>query len=435
MKDKKIKDFLLLYNDSFPIDNCINLYQFDDDSIKKILKMLKDQDIADMLKVGEDNFRKSILKLLNSNQLIQVFQGMKTDDIVDLIGLLKVSKRKKIFAEIESSGLNSVKELLGYKSDVAGGIMTTEYITLDENMTLEEAFLNVCRIAPKSEVIEEMYITNEENKLIGKINIRDLLVPDRSSKLISIIDKKVLSITPEIDQEEVARIVSKYDLIAIPVVNDENIVLGVITLDDIIDVIYQEQSEDLLNIGGVAQSDTVKVKVVPSIGQRLPWLFVNLATVFFAAFVVSTFEGEIERFIALAMAMPIIAGMGGNSGNQVLAMTIRDLTFDNYNLGGKLYRKVLKEIIVGFVNGIILGAAAGVIIYIKYERIMLSLIVCVAMICNFIIANIAGLLIPTLLKKMKRDPAVGSSILVTAITDSFGFFILLSLAKWLIKYI
>ena len=435
MKEEKLEDFLLNYNDSFPIDNCIDLYKFDDDSIKRILEVLKNQDVADLLKVGEKSFRKLILKLLTSHHLIQVFQDMKTDDIVDLIGLLKVNKRKEIFDEIENSELNSVKELLGYKSDVAGGIMTTEYITLNQNMTLEEAFLNVCNIAPKSEVIEEMYVTNEQKKLIGKINIRDLLTPDRSNQLSSIINKKVISVTPEIDQEEVAQIVSKYDLVAIPVVNDDNVVLGVITLDDIIEVIYQEQSEDILNIGSVAQTDTVKVKVIPSIGQRLPWLFVNLGTVFFAALVVSTFESEIERFIALAMAMPIIAGMGGNSGNQVLAMTIRDLNFDNYNLGGKLHRKVLKEFFVGFINGIILGGSAGFIIYLKYERLTLSIIVGVAMICNFIIANIAGLLVPTFLKKMKRDPAVGSSILVTAITDSFGFFILLSLAKWLIQYI
>lgn len=313
--------------------------------------------------------------------------------------------------------------------------MTTEYITLNQNMTLEEAYFKVCSIAPKSEIIEEIYVTDESNKMIGKINIRDLLVPDRSNQLSSIITKKVISVTPDIDQEEVARIVSKYDLKAIPVVNEDNIILGVITLDDIIDVIYQEQSEDILNIGGVAQSDTVKVKVIPSIGQRFPWLLVNLGTVFFAAFVVSTFENEIERFVALAMAMPIIAGMGGNSGNQVLAMTIRNLTFDNYNTGERLSWKVAKEILIGLINGIILGGSAGVIIFIKYERLTLSVIVGVAMICNFIVANIAGLLIPTLLKKMKLDPAVGSSILITAITDSFGFFILLSLARLLIKYI
>ncbi len=435
MENKKIEDFLQNYRNSYPIDNCIELYKFDDDSRKKILIMLKNQDIADLLKVGDKQFRESILKLLNSSQLIEILQDMKTDDLVDLIGLLKVNKRKKIFDEIGNNELNSIKELLGYKPDVAGGIMTTEYITLNQNMTLEEAYFKVCSIAPKSEIIEEIYVTDESNKMIGKINIRDLLVPDRSNQLSSIITKKVISVTPDIDQEEVARIVSKYDLKAIPVVNEDNIILGVITLDDIIDVIYQEQSEDILNIGGVAQSDTVKVKVIPSIGQRFPWLLVNLGTVFFAAFVVSTFENEIERFVALAMAMPIIAGMGGNSGNQVLAMTIRNLTFDNYNTGERLSWKVAKEILIGLINGIILGGSAGVIIFIKYERLTLSVIVGVAMICNFIVANIAGLLIPTLLKKMKLDPAVGSSILITAITDSFGFFILLSLARLLIKYI
>ncbi|MBI9013225.1 MAG: magnesium transporter [Clostridiales bacterium] len=435
MENRKVDEFLLNYSDSYPIDNCIDLYKFDDDSKIKIIDSLKNQDIADLLKVGNNTFRKSILKILDSERLIQVFQNMKIDDIVDLIGLLKVNRRKDIFEVIDNTQFSSVKELLGYKYDVAGGIMTSEYITLNQNMTLEEAYIKVCNIAPKSEVIEEIYITNDSNQMIGKINIRDLLVPDRSAELSSVITTKIISVTPEVDQEEVARLVSKYDLIAMPVVNADNIVLGVITLDDVINVIYQEQSEDILNIGGVAQSNSVKAKAIPSIGQRLPWLLVNLGTVFFAAFVVSTFSNEIERFVALAMAMPIIAGMGGNSGNQVLAITIRNLTFDDYYKDENFFWKLAKEILIGLVNGIILGGSAGFIIYLKYEKLALSLIVGVAMICNFIIANIAGLLIPTLLKKMKLDPAVGSSILITAITDSFGFFILLSLAKYLIKYL
>ncbi len=277
--------------------------------------------------------------------------------------------------------------------------MTTEYITLNENMSIEEAYLKVCKIAPKSEVVEDLYVVNSNNKLVGKINIRDILVSERTQILTTIMSKKVITVTPEVDQEEVAKLVSKYDLVAVPVISSDGIVLGVITLDDIIDVIYQEQAEDLLNIGGVSKAESIKKKAVLSISQRLPWQLVNLGTVFFAAFVVSAFESEIERIVALAIAMPIIAGMGGNSGNQVLAMTIRNLTYDDSNIAEKMYMRILKEIFIGLINGGILGSSAGFIIYLRYEEFALSIIVGVAMVCNFIVANIAGLLIPTILKK------------------------------------
>lgn len=429
MSVNKIERYLSNYKEAYPIDKGLELNEFDDASVKIILTRLTNNNIAELLKVGNERLRKSILRFVNLERLIQIFQLMKTDDIVDLIGLMKVNTRKQIFDEIGDTDLSSVKELLGYESDVAGGIMTTEYITLNQNITLEEAYLKVCHIAPTSEVIEEIYVTDDENKLVGKINIRDLLVPDRSLQLSSKVTRKVISVTPDVDQEEVAKLVSKYDLASMPVVSDAGIVLGVITLDDIIDVIYQEQSEDILNIGGVAKSDYVKVKAIASIAQRLPWLLVNLGTVMFAAFIVSTFEEEIERVIALAMAMPIIAGMGGNSGNQVLAMTIRNLTFEAFSSGQKFFHRVLKEVLIGAINGGLLGGGAGLIIYFRYHNLTFSMIVAIAMICNFIMANMAGLLIPTILKKLKLDPAVGSSVLVTAVTDSFGFFILLTLAR------
>jgi len=435
MKSRSIEEYLSKFESKYAIDNGIELREFDQKSVKIILTKLTNKNIAYLLKTGNVDLRKLIMSLIDYDRLVYIFQEMKTDDVVDIIGLLKVDKRKAIFKDIKRSDLSSIEKMLGYKSDVAGGIMTTEYITLNKNMTLEEAYLKVCKIGPKSEVIEDLYVVNDENKLIGKINIRDILVPDRTRLLTSKMNNKVISVTPDIDQEEVAKLVSKYDLVAIPVVNNDGIVLGVITLDDIIDVIYQEQAEDILNIGGVSSSEKVRVKPIPSIAQRLPWLVVNLGTVFFAAFVVSMFESEIERFVALAMAMPIIAGMGGNSGNQVLAMTIRNLMFEESIPPDKIIIKILKEILIGFINGVFLGSSAGVIIYLRYEKITLSIIVGVAMICNFIIANIAGLLVPTILKKLKLDPAVGSSVLLTAITDSFGFFILLTLARTMITYL
>ncbi|GAU76729.1 Mg-Co-Ni transporter MgtE [Fusibacter sp. 3D3] len=327
-----------------------------------------------------------------------------------------------------------VQMLLGFKSDSAGGIMTTQYISLRSDLTIKDAFVKIKAIGPKTEVIETIFVVNQHNELIGTADLRDVLIAPDDSILESIMDENALYVYPETDQEEVSLLVSKYDLKAIPVVNKKHIILGIITVDDIIDVIVDEQTEDLLMLSGVSKDEAVGSKLAVSIRRRLPWLIINLATAFLASFTVGLFEDVIVQVVALAAAMPIVAGMGGNAGTQTLSIVIRSIALGQVNLK-KDWKYIFNEIALGFVNGATTGFITGFVLYLRYGNLFLSLIIFIAMIGNLVIAGFFGFLIPLLLKKLKLDPAVSSSIFLTTATDVGGFFIFLGLAKFFLPHL
>jgi magnesium transporter len=238
----------------------------------------------------------------------------------------------------------------------------------------------------------------------------------------------IISVNPEEDQETVSLLVSKYDLKAIPVINHKNCLLGIITVDDIIDVIVAEQTEDMLRLGGVGKEERVDSTLKTSIKKRLPWLFINLGTAFLASFTVGLFEDVIAQVVALAAAMPIVAGMGGNAGTQTLSVVIRSIALGEVSLK-KNWKLVFKEIALGVVNGAATGILTGIILYMKYNNPYLGLIIFAAMIGNLVIAGFFGFLIPLLLKVFGIDPALASAIFLTTATDVFGFFIFLGLSK------
>ena len=238
----------------------------------------------------------------------------------------------------------------------------------------------------------------------------------------------VVTVTPDMDQEEVSHIASKYDLTAVPVVNRKGALLGIITVDDIIDVLFEEQTEDILKMGGASAEESIDSTILESVKFRLPWLMVNLVTAFMASFTLSMFEDTISQVVALSATMTIIANMGGNAGNQTMAIILRSITLGEINLKDD-WRKVFKPIFAGIINGAIIGSIAGVIVALKYGNPYLGVITVLAMIANNIVAGIFGFFVPLVLKALKVDPALASSIFLTAATDVLGFFVFLSLAK------
>ena len=233
---------------------------------------------------------------------------------------------------------------------------------------------------------------------------------------------------PETDQEDVARIVSKYDLHAIPVVNKKKGIIGIITVDDIIDVIEEENTEDILKLGGVNKEEEVDSTILESVKMRLPWLLINLVTTFLASATVSLFEDTISQVVALAAAMPIVAGMGGNAATQTLSVVIRGIATGDITLKDNK-KRVIKNVCVGCINGIVNGLLAGVVLAVLNHNVYLGIIIFIAMICNLMIAAFVGYIVPIVLKALHADPAVASSIFITTFTDVCGFFIFLGLAK------
>ncbi|MBM7871493.1 magnesium transporter [Clostridium pascui] len=412
----------------YPIDIALVLEDFSDESLLKFYKLVHNEFMAQIIEQSSHELQVRIIKLFDLQDIADLFSYMSNDDIADILGNLPIKMRKDLLKMMKKGDTKQLQELLGYDEDSAGGIMTTEYIALKSDLTIEEALKKIREIGPETEVIEIIFVLDKTKKLIGTADLRDILLASEDKKLFDIMNDNVISVNPEVDQEKVSLLVSKYDLKAIPVINHKNCLLGIITVDDIIDVIVEEQTEDMLRLGGVSKEERANSTLKTSITKRLPWLFINLGTAFLASFTVGLFEDVIAQVVALAAAMPIVAGMGGNAGTQTLSVAIRGIALGELSLK-KNWKLVFKEVTLGVINGAATGILTGIILYMKYNNPYLGLIIFAAMVGNLMIAGFFGFLIPLLLKVFGVDPALASAIFLTTATDVFGFFIFLGLSK------
>ena len=423
-----------IFEDNYSIDIATALLELEDEEIEVVIELMQPEKIAAVLEESDEVFQKRILGLIDLDMTVQVFRHMSTDDIADVVGLMGISKRKELFKMMKAQDSSEIQMLLGFDEDTAGGIMTTRYIALKKELNVKDAILKIKGIGPKTEVIETIFVVGRYNQLVGVADLRDILVAEDDVTLEEIMNENIISVLPDTDQEEVSLVVSKYDLKALPVINRKGAILGIITTDDVIDVIVEEHTEDLLMLAGVSKDEKVGSNVLVSIKRRLPWLCVNLFTALISSFTVGLFEGVIVQVVALAATMPMVTGMGGNAGSQVLSVVIRSIALGEIDIK-KDWKFVFNEVAVGLFNGLVIGTFAGIIIYLKYNNLFLSLIILGAMLVNLVIASIFGFLVPLVLKQLKLDPAVSSSIFLTASTDIGGFFIFLGLAKLFLPYL
>ena len=388
---------------------------------------MTDEQKANVIEQADDDLQERIFELIPDEEAIDILAFMSPDDIVDVLGFIDIRKSKSILTKMKRSQANKIRELLGYEEDTAGGIMTTQYIAFKENLEIKEVMKKIKMIAPRTEVIETIFVTNSKKELVGEADLRDILISSDETKLSEIMDENPKYVYVEEDQEDVARLVSKYDLKVVPVINHKKMILGIITIDDIIDVIQEENTEDILKLGGVSEEEDIYSDFWFSVKQRLPWLVINLGTAFLASFVIGIFSGTVEKVVILSSVMTIISGMGGNAGTQALSVTIRALALGEVDLKDTL-GIIWKTVLVGTINGALLGLLCGGILWAIYGNFYMGLIVFLAMIGNLVIACMIGFLIPITLKAMKIDPAMASAVVLTTATDCFGFLIFLSLA-------
>lgn len=421
-------------DDVTSVDIATQLSDCDDDEIKNVCRKLNAEKLASILEESELKTQLKIVDFTSNKKILEMFNYMSKDDIVDILGEIRPAKSKVLLNLMREGDKKIIKQLLGYRDDCAGGIMTTEYIALSSDLRIDAAIRKIKQIAPRTELIETIFVTNRKRELIGTASLRDILVAPEQETLEEITNTHFISVEPETDQEEVALLVSKYDLTAIPVVNKRNAILGIITIDDIVDVIVEEQTEDVLKMGGVAKEETLDSTLAESVRLRTPWLLINLVTAFIASMTVRAFESTIAQVVALSAVMSIVTGMGGNAGTQTISIIIRNIAM------GKIKLKdakgmLLKQIALGFIEGLIVGAITGCIVGLIYKNLYLGIIICLAIIGNLIIAGIFGLLIPLILDKIKMDPALSSSIFLTATTDTLGFLVFLGLAKLFLPHL
>lgn len=416
------------------IDIAVSARELDDRQLWKLCYLLQSEDLAKVLEQADEEFSVRMVQSITNDELIDVFGYMQKDDIADLIGNLPIVQRKALINQMLEGERKIICTLMDYPQDSAGGIMNTGYIALDEDETVGKGMAKIRQTANRSEVIETIYVVNHSHQLVGTANLRLFLTSDKNTKIRDIMKEKPVFVHPEDDQEYAANLVSKYDLTSIPVVNHRGSILGIITVDDIIDVIVEEYNEDILELGGVSSEETLNSTPMESIKHRLPWLLVNLATAFIASLTVRSFESTISQVVALSATMTIVTGMGGNSANQVQSILVRQLSQDEISTSRylKFFRK---ELLVGFVDGLVTGTVTGVIVSVIYHNVFLGLIILVAMTGNMIVAGTFGFLVPVILKRLGVDPAVSSSIFVTTATDVLGFFIFLGLASVFLPYL
>ncbi|OFW14534.1 MAG: magnesium transporter [Acidobacteria bacterium RIFCSPLOWO2_12_FULL_67_14] len=375
----------------------------------------------------------ALLATRSAEEIATLAQEIPSDDAAALIDYLPDELSAAVLDLMRPKQSGEVENLLEYDEQTAGRIMNPHVFALSEDMTVGEAITEL-QTNRDVEMVFYLYVVDERRHLVGVTSLRRLLLVSPETPLKRIMTADIISARVDTDQEEVARQVASYNLLAIPVVDEENKLVGVITVDDVIDVIKDEATEDIYRLAGVSGDERAFTPAGESLRKRLPWLGVNLVTAFVAASVVAIFEGTIERITALAVFMPIVAGMGGNAATQTLTVIVRgialgELTWTNAR------KALVKEAIVGLGNGVVLGLVAAAVVWATRGSPVLGLVLGAAMVINMFVAATAGTLVPLGLRAVNVDPALASSVFITTLTDVFGFFSFLGLATLLAGYL
>jgi magnesium transporter len=376
----------------------------------------------------------SLLAGRTAEEIVKLTQELPTDDAAALIDHLPEELSAAVLELIQKRPAGSeVGELLEYADKTAGRIMNPKVFALSEEVTAAEA-ITALQESRDVEMVFYLYVIDARRHLVGVVSLRRLLLVPPSTPLKRIMTTDLISVRADMDQEEVARQVASYNLLAIPVVDEENKLVGVITVDDVIDVIKDEATEDVYRLAGVASDDRVLTPPSESLRKRLPWLVINLGTAFLAASVVGAFESTIGVVTALAVFMPVVAGMGGNAATQTLTVIVRGIAIGELTWANT--RKALfKEAVVGIGNGVACGAIGALVVWLFKGDAVLGGILALAMILNMFVAATAGTLIPLSLRALKVDPALGSSVFITTLTDVFGFLSFLGLGALFLRYL
>lgn len=401
---------------------------------KRILSLLIEagKSARALLELDETDLHE-ILEALDDTTVAAICSSSASDDAADLLDFLDEERRARILELLGAQQGAKLESLLEGEEETAGSLMTTEFLALDEDLTVAQA-IEAIRQYPRKESFFYVYCVDAEQHLVGVLSLRSLILADESAQLRDVMVQSVVRTQIDSSPEEVAQLVSKYDLLSMPVVDLQNRLVGVVTVDDVLDVIQEQAEEDLLHLAGVDISERVTTPARESWRTRFPWLAVNLVTAFIAASVVRYFEGTIERWTALAAFMPVVAGMGGNAGTQTLTVFVRALALGEIDWHSGL-RPIWKELLVGFGNGAAIGALTMLIVGLWTGDWILAGILFIAMCGNLVIAGLAGGTVPLVLEKFGFDPAVASSIFVTTFTDTGGFFIFLGLATLAMNFV
>jgi len=425
--EEKIRDELL--RDLHASDIADLIEHLEDDQRLLLLRRLPADIAAAALAEMEEVERPADLLLqLERRRIGEIVGEMADDDAADIIGELEPEQQAEVLSAVAVPDAVHIEQLLHHDEDTAGGIMTHDMLAIESDLTASEAIDEIRRQAKGDIDFYTIFVVEPDQSLVGVVSLQDLVVSEPGVELSAIIEEPSATVPLDMDQEEVSRILSRYNLASIGVVDEAGRLVGRVTFDDVIDVMEAESTEDILRFAAVSDEEHVRGSTLDAIRSRLPWLLLNLVTASLGAFVVWSFQETIETLVLLAVMMPIVAGLGGNAGTQALAVTIRRISLADESLVER-WSVVGKEALVGLLNGLAVGALAFVLGYVLLgQGPLFGVVVLLAMWGNLIVASFAGAFIPIFLESVGVDPAVASSVFVTALTDLTGFLLLLGLA-------
>jgi magnesium transporter len=402
--------------EALPLDQRLDVWE--------LVKAERDGDI--LLEVS-DAVRQTLIADMDSDELLAAAEQLDTDELADLAHDLPKDVLQDLLESLDASNRERLQSALSYPEDAVGALMDFDIVTIREDITLEVALRYLRRIGSLPDHTDKLFVVDRHDVLRGVLPLKRLVVSDLDFGVDEIMADDAVVFHPEDKATDAAKAFERYDLVTAPVVDENNKLIGRITVDTVMDFIREEAESDMLSLAGLREDEDMFSSVWKAVQNRWTWLAVNLVTAFVASRVIGAFEGSIEKIVALAALMPIVAGIGGNSGNQTTTMIVRGIALGqvaSHNMKSLLQ----KELGIALLNGLIWGSVLGVVAYLLYDNVSLGIVMTAAMTLNLLLAAVMGVLIPLLMTKFGRDPAVGSSVLITAMTDSGGFFIFLGLA-------
>ncbi|MFS2127576.1 magnesium transporter [Pseudomonas sp. Pseusp97] len=402
--------------ESLPLDDRLTVWQ--------LVKAERDGDI--LLEVS-DSVRETLIADMDDHEILAAAREMDADELADLAPELPRDVVHELMETLDQQQRERVRSALSYEEDQVGALMDFEMVTIRDDVSLEVVLRYLRRLKELPGHTDKLFVVDYDGVLKGVLPIKRLLVNDPDKDVAEVMATDPVTFSPDEDGYDAAQAFERYDLISAPVVDKNGKLIGRLTIDEMVDLIREESESEVLNMAGLREEEDIFASVWKSVGNRWAWLATNLVTAFIASRVIGLFEGSIEKLVALAALMPIVAGIGGNSGNQTITMIVRAMALDQIQTSSA-NRLLRKELGVALVNGLVWGGVIGLVAFYLYGNWELGAVMTGAMTLNLLLAALMGVLIPMTLLRLGRDPAMGSSVMITAMTDSGGFFIFLGLA-------
>lgn len=421
-KSEEIKKLLM---EVHPDDIAEILDELAEEDRVLVFKLLDHETAAGVLYELDSELVTPLMEALGEEHAAEILDEMSTDDAADFLSDLPDAEKNKLLNMMEYSDAEDIQELMDYPKDTAGGIMTTEYVAIRKDITVERAIHVLREFAQEAETVYYLYVINELNQLVGVVSLRELILAKSETTVEQVMSTKVVSVNVHTDQEEVAHKVAKYDFLAIPVVDDNNELLGIVTVDDVIDVIHEEATEDMYLLAGTTEiedEDDLYSKIRKSVKYRLPWLLITLASGVISGHIIKTFSGALDAVVALAFFIPLLTGMGGNLGTQSSTIIVRGIATGQID-SRKIAENIVRECLVGLTIGLICGLLVAGFAMVWQGKPVLGLVVGLAMWGNMVTAATIGTLVPMVLKKFDIDPAVASAPFISTTLDNTGLII------------